>query len=262
MSMTRPNLQRLGPSAGDRVVIIGGCGGLGFDFCQTGVAQGLSVAVLDTAAAIARREMPESVPCAPIDLCDDGSIALGLDALPPDFATFHHLLLASGFTAALAPLRTVDKDAFHQTMHGNFSGPALAIGAALPQMVEGGSIVVLSTAIGQLGAPGYAAYGAAKSALNAIVRTVATEEAPGLRINGIAPGAVDTAFIRGGYHNGGAEDGTPSRFDLDAYEAKVPLGRIATAADITGPILFLMSEAARYVTGQVLHVNGGAFMRD
>ena len=74
----------------------------------------------------------------------------------------------------------------------------------------------------------------------------------------IAPGGVDTAFLRGGYGRGGREEGAPLRLSIEDYAARVPLGRIGVAADVVGPVLFLLSSAAAYVSGQVLHVNGGS----
>ena len=86
--------------------------------------------------------------------------------------------------------------------------------------------------------------------------------APDIRVNGVAPGAVDNAFIRGGYAEGGAQAGPPARFDEEDYLQKIPMGRMGMNEDVVGPVLFLLSDAARYITGQVLHVNGGGFMRD
>ena len=78
-----------------------------------------------------------------------------------------------------------------------------------------------------------------------------------MRANVVAPGAVDTAFLRGGTGRSG-EDRQP--IDTTAYGAMVPLKRIAEPDDIVGPILFLLGSASRYMTGQTLWVNGGAYM--
>ena len=86
--------------------------------------------------------------------------------------------------------------------------------------------------------------------------------APSVRVNGVAPGAVDNPFIRGGFAHGGSEEGPPARFDERVYLQKTPMRRMGVNEDVVGPILFLLSDAARYITGQVLHVNGGGFMRD
>jgi NAD(P)-dependent dehydrogenase (short-subunit alcohol dehydrogenase family) len=132
--------------------------------------------------------------------------------------------------------------------------------------MDAGSLVFLSTAIGQVGAPGYGPYGMAKGGLNALVRTIAAEEAAqAIRANAVAPGPVLTPFVRGGMGRGVKDTSTeaqPTRFDADAFAKRIPMGRLGEPDDVAGPVLFLMSEAARYITGQVIHVNGGAFMRD
>ncbi len=106
--------------------------------------------------------------------------------------------------------------------------------------------------------PGYGSYGVAKAGVIALTKLVAAEEAPLIRANAVAPAAVDTAFLRGGTAHGAP--GQEMRLDLDAYLRTVPLARLATPEDVVGPILFLLSPAARYVTGQTLHINGGSLM--
>jgi len=91
-----------------------------------------------------------------------------------------------------------------------------------------------------------------------MTRQMAIELAPDVRVNCVAPSAVDTSFLRGG--TGRSNEDETVRLDLQAYASAIPLKRIAAPADVTGPILFLLSENAAYMTGQVLHVNGGAYM--
>jgi 3-oxoacyl-[acyl-carrier protein] reductase len=79
-----------------------------------------------------------------------------------------------------------------------------------------------------------------------------------IRVNAVAPSAVDTPFLRGGIAHGKPD--RPLRMDVGAYLATIPMGRLATADDIVGPILFLLSPGARYITGQTLHINGGGLM--
>ena len=79
-----------------------------------------------------------------------------------------------------------------------------------------------------------------------------------VRVNAVAPAAVDTAFLRGG--TGRSDESGEPHVDIDAYTRMTPLQRMAQPDDISGPILFLLSEEARYITGQILWVNGGNFM--
>ena len=87
---------------------------------------------------------------------------------------------------------------------------------------------------------------------------MALEHAPDIRGNCVAPSAVDIAFLCGG--TGRSDEAQDAAIDIPAYACAIPLGRIAIPEDVTGPILFLLSDEAGYITGQVLHVNGGVFM--
>jgi NAD(P)-dependent dehydrogenase (short-subunit alcohol dehydrogenase family) len=71
---------------------------------------------------------------------------------------------------------------------------------------------------------------------------------------------VDTPFLSGGTGRGGQRGEPPSRFSPEEYLKLVPLARIGTPEEVAGPILFLAGEASKYITGEVLHINGGALM--
>jgi NAD(P)-dependent dehydrogenase (short-subunit alcohol dehydrogenase family) len=96
--------------------------------------------------------------------------------------------------------------------------------------------------------PGLAAYSAAKGAIDALTKTLALELAPhGVTVNAVAPGATDTQMNTHAY----------TAEVRRTYEERIPLGRIATADDVAGAVLFLATDAARYVTGHELVVDGG-----
>ena len=104
--------------------------------------------------------------------------------------------------------------------------------------------------------PDYGPYSAAKAAVVALTRTLAREQAPRIRCNCVSPGGINTPFLTGGT----GRDRVEQRLRVEDYEKKVPLGRIGEPEDVTGPILFLLSPAASYITVQVLKINGGALM--
>jgi NAD(P)-dependent dehydrogenase (short-subunit alcohol dehydrogenase family) len=94
--------------------------------------------------------------------------------------------------------------------------------------------------------------------LIALTKTLALEHAPRVRPNSVAPGPVDTAFLRGG--TGRSDENKSISLDVGAYSAMIPLRRIAVPDDVAGPVMFLLGPQSGYMTGQTLWVNGGAYM--
>jgi 3-oxoacyl-[acyl-carrier protein] reductase len=120
------------------------------------------------------------------------------------------------------------------------------------------SLVHTASGLGAWARPNYGAYGPAKAGLILLTKQLALENAPRVRVNAVAPGAVDTAFLRGG--TGRSDESGAPRVDPASYGSVVPLGRIAVPGDVAGPVIFLLSPASHYMTGQTLHVNGGTYM--
>jgi 3-oxoacyl-[acyl-carrier protein] reductase len=116
-----------------------------------------------------------------------------------------------------------------------------------------GRIVVVSSTAAQRGEAYHADYAATKGAVNSFVKSLAVEAAPSVTVNAVAPGWVDTEMCEVPF---GEDEGKGRR----EIEAGIPLGRVASAADVAGPILFLCSGLARHVTGEILNVNGGSVL--
>ncbi len=112
------------------------------------------------------------------------------------------------------------------------------------------SIVNISSTAGQRGEAFYSPYAASKGAIIAATKSWASELAPGIRVNAVAPGWVDTDMCEEPFAEGGREE----------IERGIPLGRVASPEDIAGPVLFLASPLARHITGEILNVNGGAVL--
>lgn len=257
-----PNFKRQTIKSNSTLLVIGGCGGIGFGVVEQALAEGVNVIVMDLAAAGASRNISTLTEFIEIDLRDEASIKLAFDHVANLNIKFDSVVVSSGYTLGAEPISKLDINKFDDVMSGNLRGPVIAMQYVSNYLSAHASIVLLSTAIGQIGSAGYAAYGAAKCGINAVTRILAAELSPAHRVNAIAPGAVDTAFIRGGYGSGAVESGAALRFNVEEYNKKIPLGRMANIDDVTGPILFLLSDSARYITGQVIHVNGGGYMRD
>jgi len=143
---------------------------------------------------------------------------------------------------------------WRETMQLNLDAVFYIINAVVPYMKKqgGGVIVNVSSTAGVRGEAYHSHYAASKGALHALTKSLAVELAPyGIRINCVAPGWVDTDMC--------AEVFSDPAF-RKAVEDSIPLKRIPPPEDIAGPILFLVSDLARHITGTVLHVNGGSVL--
>lgn len=246
--------------AGRRVVVVGGCGGIGRAIVAALLADDARVAVLDLPASLNRHPPAHVVAAIPLDATDADQAEGAFTALARRWDGLDGLINLCGFTADTRPLDDVDETDWDAVITGNLKAAFLTARAARPGLRRGRrpALVHMASGLGAKPAPGYGPYGAAKAGVIALTKTLALEWAPEIRVNAVAPSAVDTAFLRGG--TGRSDENGPVNLDLDAYAKTIPLGRIAEADDVVGPALFLLSDASGYVTGQTLHVNGGVFM--
>ncbi len=147
-------------------------------------------------------------------------------------------------------LGALSLERWRATMAANLDAVFLSTRAALGLMGPGGRVVIVSSTAGQRGEAHHSDYAATKGAVIALVKSLAVEYAPDILVNGVAPGWVDTDMCVPAFEGEGRE----------RVRRTIPLGRIPPAEDIAGPILFLCSELARHVTGEILNVNGGSVL--
>jgi 3-oxoacyl-[acyl-carrier protein] reductase len=248
------------PASESRLAILGGCGGIGRALVIESQVRGLQVCVLDLAESLERHPLPEGVNGIAIDATDPDSLQAGFATLASNFGAIDGFVNLCGFMIDNQPLADTGVASWREAIDGNLSSVFNAAMLALPLLAKGngGSLVNISSGLASHTRPGYGPYAAAKAGVISLTKTLALEHAPGVRVNAVAPAAVDTAFLRGG--TGRSDERGDPHVDIDAYTRMTPLQRMAQPDDITGPILFLLSEEARYMTGQVLWVNGGNFM--
>ena len=157
----------------------------------------------------------------------------------------------AGIEGSLGPIVEQTVENFTRTFDINVKGTLLAMKHEIPVIArQGGAIVNLSSMVGDVGMAGASVYVASKHAVNGLTRSAALETArTGVRVNAVAPGAVATPMLeRFTSGNKGAQAGLANSH---------PIGRLAQPEEIASAILFLASEEAKFMTGSVLHVDGG-----
>jgi len=151
------------------------------------------------------------------------------------------------------PIATMTDEQWESTRRANLDAVIYVCRAAIPSIAAGGTIVLVASTAGQRGEAFHTDYAATKGAVIAITKSLAVELAPRITVNCVAPGWVDTEMSQKPFER---DTGNGKR----AIEKTIPLGRIASAEDIAGPIVFLCSSLARHITGEVLNVNGGSVL--
>jgi 3-oxoacyl-[acyl-carrier protein] reductase len=158
---------------------------------------------------------------------------------------------AGTWPAEAVPVASMPDERWAATLRDNLDSIFYTARAAAPALAPGGRMVLVSSTAGQRGEAMHADYAAAKGAIISFVKSLAIELASrDITVNAVAPGWVDTEMAAPAMGAGGRE----------RIAAGIPVGRVATARDVAGPIVFLCSDLARHITGEVLNVNGGSVL--
>ncbi len=213
----------------------------------TGGTRGIGAATVDAF----RRAGAEAVAVARSTHGDLADPAVCRRAAAAVGAPVHALVVNHGvWTAGEATLAAMDEAQWRRTMAANLDSVFHVVRAFAPLLPEGSAVVLVSSTAGQRGEAFHADYAASKGAIISLTKSLAVELAPRVRVNCVAPGWVDTSMCDLPFADGGRE----------RIAAGIPLQRIADPADVAGPIVFLCSDLARHVTGEVLNVNGGSVL--
>lgn len=240
-------------------VVTGASSGIGLAVVERLVARG------DRVMAVARRpeglaeltaRFGEQVQPLAVDVGDHAALHATLAALPP----VHTLVLSAGLCKQARLDEEADDATWWETLNVNLHGSYFAMKAVAPTMPAGGRIVAVSSGLGKLGRPGYAAYCASKHALLGVVKCVSKELAPrGITVNAVCPGWVDTPMARADVIKTAHERGVEAAAVEAGIYAGIPIGRMVSADECAALICWLASPEAAAVTGEAYNISGGEF---
>jgi 2-hydroxycyclohexanecarboxyl-CoA dehydrogenase len=245
------------------VVITGGGGGIGGAASRSFGGRGAKVAVFDidlkAAEVVAERirsegGQAEAFRC---DITDRATVDAAVAATLERFGAIDVLVNNAGWDV-FKPFTKTEPAQWDKLIAINLIGALHMHHAVLPGMVarKAGRIVNIASDAARVGSSGEAVYAACKGGIVAFSKTIAREHARhGITVNVVCPGPTDTALFAD-YKEGA---GNPDKL-MEAFTRAIPLGRIGQPDDLPGAILFFASDAAAFITGQVLSVSGGLTM--
>jgi NAD(P)-dependent dehydrogenase (short-subunit alcohol dehydrogenase family) len=241
----------VGALEGHRAIVTGGGGGIGAAVCRQLAAAGAQVAVLDrrpdNAIAVADEVGGIGITC---DVADSQQVERAVAAAADALGGVTDLVNNAGM-GRNQPLHEYRDNEWDLVVGVNLTGAFYCMRAAIPLMLEAGRGCIVNNA--SLNAlrplPGEGPYSAAKAGLVNLTMTAALEYAPSVRVNCVSPGLIDTPLT---------SMVTSNAEWLDAATRGTPLGRVGSADDVATVIAFLCSDAAGYITGQNIVIDGGS----
>ena len=248
----------------DRVAVVTGAArGIGLGAARKLAGEGARVLLSDVDAAELHKAeqalLKEGLRVAATiaDVADPASIARMIDKAVGDWGRLD-ILVSNAAIVDDAAIADITPERWHKVMAVNLDSVLFGAKAALPHLRKSPSpsIINIASIQGIRGQANAMAYASAKGAVVNLTRCMAVDFGPeGVRVNAIAPGYIDTRMAQ--MHGGMHEHRTDWFQDVFIKYGRLPLRRPGTVEDVAGPILFLASDDSRYMTGQVLVVDGG-----
>ncbi|MBD3420423.1 MAG: SDR family oxidoreductase [Chitinivibrionales bacterium] len=230
---------------GKIVLITGAAGGFGSALCSAFAENGAVVHGTDVRKADIKHFHTG-------DIGDAAFLKRMVDSIVQESGTIDILINNAGICPRV-PFDRITLDEWQKVLHVNLTSIFVLSQLVLPRFIENkqGAIVNLASLAGQVGGIAVGAhYSASKAAIQSLTKTLARIGGPhGVRVNAAAPGIIDTAITR---------EAAPGQ--IVEFERTIPLQRLGRAQEVVAPILFLASDAASYITGATLDINGGLRM--
>jgi len=242
-------------------VVTGGASGIGEATCHELGRRGLKVAVLDVNEQAAQRVADElranGVTCVGVgaDVTDRAAVEHAFDKVRSELGSVSILVTSAGLFG-FSPFLEITARDWARIIDVNLTGTFHCCQAALPDMVAAkwGRIVMISSSSAQRGSPFAAHYAASKGAVITLTKSLAREYAKqGITVNTIPPSGIETPM----QHQSQDAGYLPSN---EQIASNIPVGYLGTGADIAAAVGFLSSDEARFITGQVVGVNGGSVL--
>ena len=256
--------------AGQVAVITGAARGIGYSAAEALAREGIHVVLADLLPEVHDAWARIKAQCPGIDgfamevdVSKEAQVKALMDATVEKFGRIDILYSNAGINGGEWAVTDLTEELIDKVFNVNLKGMVFCFKHAAIQMKQQkhGTIVATGSWYGKEGHANSGLYGSSKAAVHTLVHALALEMAPyGVTVNAVCPALADSELHWAYLRKESAETGVPFE-TLKANELKgVPLGRLGTGADSAGAIMWLASESGKYVTGQLINVNGGMFL--
>lgn len=239
---------------GKAALITGGTSGIGFAAARLFLKNGARIAVTGRERGRleeVQRQLGDGIVAIQADVRRRGDLLGMAEELKGAFGALD-IVFANAGVAYATPIETTDEAAYDELMDVNFKAVFFTVQAVLPLMRSGGSIVLNTSWLNQVGTPGRSLLSASKAAVRSLARTLSAELLDRqIRVNAVSPGSIETPIHRRG------QSDEEFRAYKERVAAQVPVGRMGQPDDIAAAALFLASDASSYMLGAEIVVDGG-----